>query len=168
MAFGLKKDCKETINPNIARWDLNWKIWQHAESHFYQFSCFRFLLCTCDSTDVSLITSVVKIVVACFMSLSDTFLEEKKFSLNIQYVHNSWFHVFIYMVIVVYLFNVMQSSNIMVQFLSQDVYIWVFWLNRYLLKNQLRFLCNVTCQCKKGDNILLVLSAGGIFIFQKP
>ena len=101
MAFGLKKDCKETINPNIARWDLNWKIWQHAESHFYQFSCFRFLLCTCDSTDVSLITSVVKIVVACFMSLSDTFLEEKKFSLNIQYVHNSWFHVFIYMVIVV-------------------------------------------------------------------
>ena len=73
MAFGLKKDCKETINPNIARWDLNWKIWQHAESHFYQFSCFRFLLCTCDSTDVSLITSVVKIVVACFMSLSDIF-----------------------------------------------------------------------------------------------
>ena len=43
----------------------------------------------------------------------------------------------------------MQSSNILVQFLSQDVYIWVFWLNRYLLKNQLRFLCNVTCQCKK-------------------
>ena len=131
MAFGWKKDCKETINPNIARWDLNWKIWQHAESHFYQFSCFRFLLCTCDSTDVSLITSVVKIVVACFMSLSDIFLE-KRFSLNIQYVRNSWFHAFIY---TVYHFYGNTYETILQRILSLEVSISIlnrFWMFFYL------------------------------------
>ena len=132
MAFGLKKDCKETINPNIARWDLNWKIWQHAESHFYQFSCFRFLLCTCDSTDVSLITSVVKIVVACFMSLS-VIQFSKKVSLNIN-VHNWWFHVFTY-----YMIQRILSLEVSISILNSFWMFFYLFLQRFGLTHRKSF-----------------------------